>query len=408
MNGQASTDYVAVLLLVAIVAGAAAAAASGAGVAPEIRRQMLRALCVVRGGECEVDRQPCVVASSSNADAARLSVLVVRLGHDRLLVRERRSDGTIAVTLSEGDEVGFGLSAPSAHVRVALGRNALTLGGEATAAALAARRAGRTWVLRDPRSADALVGLLRDAARSRDPRALAAFGPPAATFNERGLKVSGGVTGARAGLAISAADMAGTREDRLSGRRTIYVRRSDDASASLSVRGAGVKLAAAPSEQYAVTLDRGGRPVDLAVVSTGTYSAGVVLPRDLQVAAGVLGAPLRSTRTIVREEHLDLTEPGNLAVARAFLAAVAHPGLRLGPAVDVSRKLTRRLDAAGVIDVRAYDADARHYGIDVGGSVGVKLGAGYDHDAVRSRLRFAATRGIDGVWRRRGDCLAVA
>jgi hypothetical protein len=409
MKGQASIDYVAILLLVAVAGASAASAARGAAVAPEVRRQMARALCVVRGGDCEVDRRPCVVASRSSADVMRVSVAVLRLGHDRLLVREQRSDGTVAVTLSEGDEGGVGLSTPGVHVRVSLGGRALGLGGEATAAALAARRAGRTWVLRDGAEADALVGVLRRPGRlARDPSVLARFGPPAADFNERGLAVDAGASGAKGDLSLGAADMFGTREDHVTGRRTSYVRRSGTASIALAVRGGGAGASATPSEQYAVTVDRDGRPLDLAVVSIATYAAYVRLPRDLQVAAGLLGTPGRRARTLVREEHLDLTDAGNLELARAFLAQVDHPHLRLGDAVDVSAQLARRLDAVGVIDVRSYDADSRHYGVDVGGSVGLQLGASYDHDAGESHLRAAATRGIDGRWRTRGDCLAQA
>ena len=61
---------------------------------------------------------------------------------------------------------------------------------------------------------------------------------------------------------------------------------------------------------------------------------------------------------------------------------------------------------SGVVHARTYDADERRYGID--GSVGVEgvqLGASLSRTLLDSHLVAAATRGLDGVWRVRGDCL---
>src|SRR5512132_2024748 len=116
-RGQASGDYVALLLVVAVALGGAGTVASreGEAIAQAVDRQMLRALCVVRGGACEVDRRPCVTGSERQLDRASVTVAVVRLGHERVLVREARSDGTVAVTLLErtspGLEVAFGVQA---------------------------------------------------------------------------------------------------------------------------------------------------------------------------------------------------------------------------------------------------------------------------------------------------------
>jgi hypothetical protein len=404
MKGQASTEFVAILLLVALATGAAAAAADGAAIAPEVRRQLVRALCVVRRGDCEVDRGPCVVASSSVSDSARVSIVVLRLGGDRLLVRERRSDGTIAVTLSHGSEAGLGLSSPGFHIGLSLGTRSIGLGGEATAAALAARRSGRMWLLRSNREADALA----DALRHPDGDGERSLPRPAAVFNEHGLRVEGSLAGTSAAVALSAADVFGTRVELTTGRRTFYVRRNDDVSASVSLRGGSAGASAAPIEQYAVTFDRAGRPLDLMVISAQTWSASAQMPRGLSLAAGLLGRPTRRARTVVREEHLDLTDAANLELTGAFLAQVRHPRLRLGDAVDVSAELARRLDAVGVVNVRVYAADTRRYGFDAQGSLGIKLGVSQTHEAIRSRLLAAATRGLDGLWRARSDCTKAA
>jgi len=77
--------------------------------------------------------------------------------------------------------------------------------------------------------------------------------------------------------------------------------------------------------------------------------------------------------------------------------------------VSIAADLRRRLDAAGVVHARTYDADERRYGLD--GSIGiegVRLGGSLSRTYLDSRLVAAATRGLDGEWRTRRDCLARA
>ena len=59
--------------------------------------ELLRALCVARGGECEQDRLPCPVSSDRRDDAASARILVFHVGVDKTLIREERSDGSVAV-----------------------------------------------------------------------------------------------------------------------------------------------------------------------------------------------------------------------------------------------------------------------------------------------------------------------
>ena len=63
-TGQATVDYAAVVLVVSLVllAMAGVAAARGALVTDAITRQIARALCIVTGGDCDREREPCVVA----------------------------------------------------------------------------------------------------------------------------------------------------------------------------------------------------------------------------------------------------------------------------------------------------------------------------------------------------------
>jgi hypothetical protein len=111
----------------------------------------------------------------------------------------------------------------------------------------------------------------------------------------------------------------------------------------------------------------------------------------------------------VTEAHLDLTDSGNAAAARGFIAQVRDPRPGFGAAAGVSRRLAERLDAAGVIQARSYALDATRSGIDARGAVRGIKGA-LTHEAVeeRARLLGAATRGLDGSWARAEDCLRAA
>jgi len=131
-RGQAGVDYVAVLLLVVLVLGAAGLAADGSGIPQSVDHQLMRALCIVRGGECEQDRAPCAVVTDRHEDAASARILVFRVGGDKTIVREERSDGTIAITVAYGRQAGLEI-AEGVHLAVSLGHGGIGLGGELTA-----------------------------------------------------------------------------------------------------------------------------------------------------------------------------------------------------------------------------------------------------------------------------------
>jgi hypothetical protein len=87
---------------------------------------------------------------------------------------------------------------------------------------------------------------------------------------------------------------------------------------------------------------------------------------------------------------------------------VRHPrAIGFGPPAEVADALRRRLDAVGVVHARVYDADERRYGVMGSVSVkGLRLGGELSRTLEASHLIAATTRGLDGVWRKRGDCLA--
>jgi hypothetical protein len=422
-RGQGTVEYLGIVALVALVGGAAAtvAAAGGRDIARAVPREIVRALCLVGGGDCDRDRRACPVRSQTLLAGATVRVAFVRLGRHHGLVEERRSDGTVALTLVEertgGAEAGMG-----ARAALRLGGSVLAIGGGVRAAALVRAGRGSTWIV--PRGrAEALRSRLRAhfrvaPARELVPgflarRLLPELPPPAETFGDAGLEVSAGASASRGmgslAASLSAEELAGSRIDHVGGGRTFYIQRRNALEGSGSAAGVTAAGTGEHVTEYALSVDRGGRPIDLAVIETGTLAGSIDLPIRLQPVAGLLDLPGRGRRAWVTETHLDLTDAESLAVAGRALRALRDPVVRAGDAVAVSAALERRLAERGVVDARTYALEGERYGGELDARVG-GIGAGADVEAGResARLVAAVTRGIDGQWRRREDCLAAA
>ena len=412
-RGQAGLEYVGVLLLVAVVLGAVGLAADGSGIPQAVHRQMLRALCIARAGDCDEDRTYCPVAIDRRREIMAARVFVFRVGKEKAIIREERSDGTIAITVVYGKERGLEIG-DGVHVGLSLGHGGLSLGGELTAAAVASRERGYTWVLSDDRAIRALVARL-GVSRSRLDRLIASrrLRAPTMRYEHAGARVDGELsrgTVVGASLGLSSEDVSGTRVNALTHRTTVYVQRTVDGSLSLTHAGTGATAGQTDRERYAITYDASGRPLDLMVMTTGTFRVSAELPDRLQPAVGLLSVPTGHGRVYVEETHLDLTDPENLRLASAFMDHVRHPDeAALGPAVAIASALRRRLDEQAVVHARTYDYDERNYGVDFSAAIeGVGIGGELSRIRENTRLVAATTRGLDGVWRRRGDCLARA
>lgn len=391
-SGQASSDYIAILLVCACVLGAgggAAAAAGGSGMAGAVSAQFARAICRVTGGDCERDRLPCVTSIRARVDDLAGVVAIIRLSGGRTLLRERRSDGMELITLAErgglGIEVGAGAEA-------GVGGGAI---GDSLAGSISGRvTRGRAWLRPAGAQAQALVDRIGD--------------PPAPdfTWGEKGMESRAEGRYHLAGLSLDAEDAFGARRDTRTGEKTFTIRRRNELAGDLARLGAGAEAGGRHVERYAVTVDRSGRPVDLIVTDTIRYHGGVALPGPLKAVAMALGAPaLRRGRIVETETHLDLTAAANLEAARDFIEAVRSPKLKLGAAVAVSEALRRRLDSHGVRQRRVYLLDVRHTGARGRVGAGVSIGLRGERSEESARLVEAAVRGLDGNWRRRDDCL---
>jgi hypothetical protein len=130
-RGQGTVEYVGIIFVVAVLVALGASTAPGAGPAEvwsAVRRELHRALCIVTGGDCEQDRAPCPVASKSDSTEWSVSILVVKGGQEKTVLRELRSDGTVAVTVTNaklgGLDTGLGIEG-----HLSLGRRSLGVGG---------------------------------------------------------------------------------------------------------------------------------------------------------------------------------------------------------------------------------------------------------------------------------------
>lgn len=421
--GQASFDYLGVVAVALAVLVMGTAAAGAGNVAGAVTGQMARALCVAGAGDCDRDRAPCVVSARRTGREGHVNALVVRIGGSAYALLEQRSDGTYLVTRFReahgGLDVGVGVDAG-----LKLGGTALLVGGEARAAVLAHRGTGSTWVVRTRKAADALLDRLGDGPLkttrrgSRGPVLLAGrpLPPPTETFGDRGWSVTlgakGGIGVGEGALTLTAKDVDGSRLDRRTGRRTVYLRRTNGLQASVDlgkrVAGAGGTAQLDGEYTYSVEFDRDGRPLDLAIVESGAFEGSADLPTRVQPVAGLLGVPTRGARLQQTETHLDLTDGANLAAARAFVAQVTAPRVRLGALARVSAALEDRLEAAGTVQAGTYDLTAKAYGGSGHLAGGLKVGGAYEQEERTIRLVAAVSRGRDGQWTDRTDCVKPA
>jgi hypothetical protein len=424
-SGQASPEYVALLLLVAIVLAAAGTVVADPGLGRSLGLALRRALCVVSGLGCERRPQPCVVERRSDRDRASVTVAVVRLGADAAILRERFSDGRVAVTLlgggSAGADAGFG-------GRLRLPGRGLDIGAELRAVGVAGLGGGRTWLEPDDAAADRFIDRLGRRGRPLISGAVELarriFGkapevpPPDVTVSEFATRRSGSMTFGdgllRGGLQLRLDDAVGIRSERRTGRRTYFVRedrvvapalRAKLLRASLRIPGGGIAEARG-SLALGVTVDRRGDPVELSVSADGSLTAGQdLLPRARAGPRPGAGQQAGGDRLEV-EARLDLRDPENVGAARRLLEALGRPD-RPGRLLGAAQALGERLLDYSELEARRYRLDES-----VSGAAGrVKVGGGFGADVERDRERATLVGAWDrpplGVWQSRRDCLRL-
>ena len=406
-RGQGTVEYLAVVLLVALVLGGTATIASGAAgdIAAAVPREVMRGICIVRGGDCYRDLAPCDVASRSKTNNWAVTILVVKFGHDKTVSLTQRSDGTFAVTLDTapvgGVETGFG-----ARGTVNFGKRSVSAGADVTAGVTGSIGHTKTWVATSRAAADRLMAKLKDDA---------AMPPPDIEGHEGSLAASVGGSAARGAASVAGGVDAGVdggwQTDRATGDRTYFFSGSLAGEVTASVKtkkgAASASAAGSDSQRYALTVGPDGRWIDLAVTRTGQLSGRADLPRQLAPIVDVLDVPTASARRWVTESHLDLTDPENLPAAQAIVAGLKDPGhpTRL---VSALARFSQRIEQHAVVDARTYLVDREAWGAEGHAGAEIKVGGKYEDSTETARLVAATTRGIDGRWRVREDCLKEA
>src|SRR4051812_49828486 len=106
---------------------------------------MRRALCVVTGGTCAADlTHPCVIAFRRETSSGELDVGFTRLGSEETLLREERSDGTVALTVIRA-RVGGPQGGVGAGGHLGIGGRDIAVGAEIRLALLARSGSGETY-----------------------------------------------------------------------------------------------------------------------------------------------------------------------------------------------------------------------------------------------------------------------
>jgi hypothetical protein len=399
-DGQATTDYVAIvaLLAVLIVVAAGLAGAGAPGIVNAVVSQLRHALCVVAGGSCPVaPLRPCTVASTRDARHIAVNLGVVRLDDDRVVLRERLSDGSFRLTVSTregaGVEVGVG---GGAELKIDPRGRPLGLDRELHAGGQGVLGHGAVYYARSEREADDLLSAIR---RGDAPRA-------GEVFYEGGVRglLRAELSGARAlyGQLDGAGDaMLGARQDRRSGTLTISLAAGGAGAALASIAVGGDAGALDGQAVLGLTLDRRRQPVELSLSAKGIAAAGDSLPVGVALALRAVPDANASAQSSGRRWELgarvDLRDPAVAAAWQAFRHAPTSPA--------AIRALGEQLRARATLDVRDYRLAGSATGGGARLALGLKLGGEYKHADDRAQLLAAATRPPWGLWEPRVDCL---
>lgn len=371
-RGQATVEYVGAILLVAIVLAAAAVAVAAPGVPRTVVAKLRLALCIVGGDVCtSADAaarglEPCLLSSEEHERDNGISFLFFRAGGSDVWSAERRSDGTIVLSESYGQDLE-GTTGIGVHL------GPVTAG--ATAEGGAAFRSGRSWVVTEAQLRSLLARTDGDPTRARL-LLEAALGEPATAFLE-----GGGVGGAELAVeALRTVPGAGADARAALGRRT-----GPEGTSYYLDLGAGTSgpiIEAVPGADVAghvVAEYRASDPPVVTLRASGRHHAG------------------EETETVLR---LALRDAADRAAARrvAFLS-LSDPALAL-------RDLVARIRARGTVERLRYRTEEDASGWEYGVELGLKLGA--DHATTALRRELVDAQLVNGpLPARREDCLGA-
>lgn len=435
-RGQATIEHLGVVALVALVmvtAGAVAAVAAP-GFVNRVTTAFGRAICVVTGQTCEhLAREPCPVRRQTDRSAQGAAVGWLRIGRDRVLFIERRSDGSYLLSLLEGARAGAGIGRGGA-------------GGAADASLTLGWKGGRQYVVATPEEARALVRRLRadpvpalstqvaaaldiTGLRDADPAVDAYVLAGDAALEAVARAGYGGIL--EGGLEYAASNEIGVKIAAHRKEVTAYVKADAkisafvDAFTGVQVRGNARRPPAAPAPASSVKPDLQKRPTPPADLPASTPAGGAALTaaspvKPLEGAVSGLialrygpGPELLGVEVVVsagtastQREFRARLDPSDPVVAEAITQWRHHPtderALRvLGAAVaesaaidDRTFALTDEKRTSGLASLAAAPG-LRELGITATGERGVGL------------LTEQRSKPSGGIWEARLDCAAA-
>lgn len=391
-RGQASVEHAAITAVVLVVLTAAvavAAGANGAGVVNAVHSGIRRALCVAGGDDCAAFhvQPPCAVARDEDATSKGLSLGIWRVGKDRSLTVERRSDGSVLVTVYDDLEGGVGTSA---GLRFGIGRSSSgddgddgPLTGSVSSEGRLRAGWGRSWEFPDGPTAQAFLRRWAAKAPVREPDVdRVRLGGSVGGSAEASL--DGPVEIDASGSLLQGLRGEGTR-DRRTGSITVSMAVSRAVAGDLA-GPLGLRLGGAVELEPSATIVTDGR----------------LRPRELRLVGSLTTA--RGGRRRDVQLRVDLTRP---EVAQGLGGVLGELRLR---DVDRARAAAIRLGRwaadEGWIDQREYGVGRTTEGPDLEIALGLKLGFHAQATTAAERLLSARTKPPGGLWEERTDCVA--
>lgn len=416
--GQATSEYVALVALVAVVLALAAGLTAG-GVGGRVLAGMQRGLCRVADVRCPQAQRPrdeldpCPVERTTSAESLEGALEVMRLGGGASLSAARMSDGRVQITLANAEMVG---GAIGLGYSISFGRRH---GATATVDVEQHFAPGRSWTLPNADAARAFVerygakatvgGKAVDLLRSGCSILCDAIGwrphavlPPADEVSfERGQ--SGQLSGTLgiAGLETYSDQVVGLRVRR-DGGSTLYLGFDTTVGAAL-LSAAGLGAEHRQQAVAAFTLDARHRLRELSIETVGGGAASATLQlsgeRAWVRAHGDAGLVTEATAT------LDLRDRRNRAAAvslwRTLRGQLAPERLRRS-----AEAAERRIARNGVVDRRTYALTSSDTGLGATLVLGAQLGGGFARSREHMRLLSAQTRLPGLPFLPRDDCRA--
>jgi hypothetical protein len=395
--GQTASEYMGVLLVV----GAIVAALSASPLASQIANRTKELICQIGGFDCSAATQPalsqCVVAESNDQltldGSVNVRLFKVTLQGGVQYVRQKRADGTVAVTLKLPLSGGVGPALAKELGVVKL--DGMVKAGQVPQV---------TFLLANDAAANRFAQQIKDSAIA------AAAGPILARFLGKsihvdvppvesvayevnaGADVSAGVDGAGgyAEGSLSVLQTLGVKHNLThgkpnSGDTTVYYRYNGSAGIDGgSLIGGGFGGALAGDMTLAVTIGSDGRLETLSLIGSGSYQGRVNLTGRFSDLASALhgidgldvGASAGRGQKAQFQIDLPLDDPDVRAAASQFLHG--HP--------SAAGRLWQAIQQHAKVEVRTYDTGSSHEGVNIDAVV---AGGGVNFDSTTSDLTSA-------------------